>query len=126
MTNAMDFNWRWSMRNVVMQQALVIGFMAALISVPFGVTNALADNKHVAEAVEHAKGAAKEKDAKAVVKHAEEALKHAQAAQKDMKNPHLDEGVHQLKEAVEHGKAGHADVAAKAADSAAMHLSEVK
>lgn len=113
------------MWGVLMQRAVVIGFMSALISVPF-TTHALADNKHVSEAVEHAKGAAKEKDAKAIVKHAEEALKHAQAAQKDMKNPHLDEGVNQLKEAVEHGKAGHADVAAKAADSAAMHLSEVK
>jgi hypothetical protein len=43
-----------------------------------------------------------------------------------MKNPHLAEGVKGLKEAVEHGKAGHADVATKAAESAIMHLSEVK
>jgi hypothetical protein len=43
-----------------------------------------------------------------------------------MKNPHLDEGVKSLKDAVEHGKAGHADVATKAAESAVMHLSEVK
>lgn len=114
------------MRSRSVQLVMVVGFMTALISGPFILTNAFAANKHVSEAVEHAKGAAKEKDAKAVVKHAEEALKHAQAAQKEMKNPHLDEGVNQLKEAVEHGKAGHADVAAKAADSAAMHLSEVK
>jgi len=45
---------------------------------------------------------------------------------KDMKNPHLEEGVKSLKDAVEHGKAGHADVATKAAEGAIMHLSEVK
>ena len=110
----------------ILKHIVVIGFVATLLGVPFAVTDVLASNKHVSEAIEHAKGAAKEKDAKSVVKHAEEALKHAQAAQKEIKNPHLDEGVNQLKEAVEHGKAGHADVAAKAADSAVMHLSEVK
>jgi hypothetical protein len=31
-----------------------------------------------------------------------------------------------LKEAVEHGKAGHADACTQHADSAVMHLSEVK
>jgi hypothetical protein len=31
-----------------------------------------------------------------------------------------------LKDAVEHGKAGHADKATEAAESAVMHLSEVK
>lgn len=115
------------MRRAMLPRAIVIAFAAALISMPFAVPDVLAAmNKHVSEAIEHAKGASKEKDAKAVVKHAEEALKHAQAAQKDVKSPHLDEGVNQLKEAVEHGKAGHADIAAKAADSAVMHLSEVK
>ncbi len=88
-----------------------------------------AANPHVAEAVDHAKGAAmhgKEGHAGELVKHAEEALKHAQGAQKDLKNPHLDEGVKHLKEAVEHGKAGHADVATQHADAAVTHLSEVK
>jgi hypothetical protein len=47
-------------------------------------------------------------------------------AQKDMKNPHLAEGIKGLKDAVEHGKAGHADVATKAAEGAVTHLSEVK
>ena len=44
---------------------------------------AQADNKHVGEAVEHAKGAVnhgKQGHADAVAQHAEEALKHAQAA----------------------------------------------
>ncbi|PJA78070.1 MAG: metal-binding protein SmbP, partial [Nitrospirae bacterium CG_4_9_14_3_um_filter_51_5] len=62
----------------------------------------------------------------ALVEHAQEALTHAQAAQKDVKNPHLDEGVHELMEAVEHGKKGHADVGTKHAKSAVMHLKEVK
>jgi hypothetical protein len=61
-----------------------------------------------------------------LVKHAQEALKHAEMAQKDAKNPHLAEGIKGLKEAVEHGKAGHADVATKAAENAVMHMSEVK
>ena len=43
-----------------------------------------------------------------------------------LKNPHLDEGIKELKEAVEHGKAGHADVATEHAEGAVMHLSEVK
>jgi LPS O-antigen subunit length determinant protein (WzzB/FepE family) len=79
----------------------------ALLALP---VVAQADNKHV-----HADAAAQ---------HAEEALKHAQAA--GVKNPHLDEGIKELKESVAHGKAGHADVAAQHADAAVMHLSEVK
>jgi small metal-binding protein len=31
-----------------------------------------------------------------------------------------------LKDAIEHGKAGHADVATKSAEGAVMHLSEAK
>ncbi|MCA9465657.1 MAG: metal-binding protein SmbP, partial [Nitrospira sp.] len=54
-----------------------------------------------------------------------EALTHAQAAQKDVKNPHLDEGVHELMEAIEHGKEGHAEVATKHAQNAVMHMKEV-
>ncbi|MEK6526775.1 MAG: small metal-binding protein SmbP [Nitrospirota bacterium] len=38
----------------------------------------------------------------------------------------LNVGVKGLKDAVEHGKAGHADVATKAAESAIMHMSEIK
>ena len=36
------------------------------------------------------------------------------------------QGVKHLKEAIEHGKAGHADVATKHAEGAVTHLSEVK
>ena len=62
----------------------------ALLALP---VVAQADNKHVSEAIEHAKGAAnhgKQGHADAAAQHAEEALKHAQAA--GVKNPHLDEG----------------------------------
>ena len=96
----------------------------ALLALP---VVAQADNKHVSEAVEHAKGAVnhgKQGHADAVAQNAEEALKHAQAA--GVKNPHLDEGIKELKEAVTHGKAGHADVATQHAEAAVMHLSEVK
>ena len=89
----------------------------AILSLPLV---AQADNKHVTEAVEHAKGAVshgKQGHADAVAQHAEEA---------GVKNPHLDEGIKELKEAVTHGKAGHADVATQHAEAAVMHLSEVK
>ncbi len=45
---------------------------------------------------------------------------------RSLQNPHLDEGVHELMEAVEHGKAGHAEVGTKHAKSAVMHLKEVQ
>jgi len=41
-------------------------------------------------------------------------------------NPRLDEGIHGLMEAISHGEAGHAEIATKHAQSAVMHLSEVK
>jgi hypothetical protein len=37
----------------------------------------------------------------------------------------LDEGVHELMEAIDHGKKGHAEVGTKHAKSAVMHLKEV-
>ena len=55
-----------------------------------------------------------------------ESLKHAGTAGLGMKNPHLDEGIKHLKECVDHGKAGHADVATQHAEGAVTHLSEVK
>ena len=63
----------------------------ALLALP---VVAQADNKHVSEAVEHAKAAVnhgKQGHADAVAQHSEEALKHAQAA--GVKNPHMDEGI---------------------------------
>jgi hypothetical protein len=38
----------------------------------------------------------------------------------------LVEGIKHLKEAIEHGKAGHADVATEHAEAALTHLTEVK
>jgi hypothetical protein len=59
-----------------------------------------------------------------LVKHAETALKHAEGAMTETKNPHVAEGIKGLKEGIEHGKAGHADVATKAVEKAIPHLSE--
>ena len=98
------------MKIMFRQSVLVMAAVGALVAGPMMSGLALADNKHVAEAIEHAKEAVahgKQGHADALVKHAEGALHHAEAAQKDVKNPHLDEGVKHLKEAVEHGKAGH-------------------
>ncbi|MCP9453114.1 MAG: metal-binding protein SmbP [Nitrospira sp.] len=106
---------------------LVLSAAALLVSMPLLTGAAMAGNKHVEEAVEHAKGAGshgKEGHADACTQHAEEALKHAQAA--GVKNPHLDEGVKHLKEAVQHGKAGHADACKDHAEGAVTHLAEVK
>ena len=47
-------------------------------------------------------------------------------AQKEMKNPHLDEGVSELEAAIDHGGQGHAGVATKHAKSAVMHLKEIQ
>jgi hypothetical protein len=38
----------------------------------------------------------------------------------------VDEGITHLKEAISHGKAGHADVGTQHAEGAVTHLSEVK
>ncbi len=106
---------------------LVIAAVGALVGIPMLNGMALAGNKHIDEAVEHARGAAshgKEGHADACVQHAEEAFKHAQGA--GVKNPHLDEGVKHLKEAVQHGKAGHADACKDHAEGGATHLAEVK
>jgi hypothetical protein len=107
--------------------ALVLAAVGVLAGMPILSGVALAGNKHVDEAVEHARGAAshgKEGHADVCVQHAEEALKHAQGA--GVKNPHVDEGVKHLKEAVTHGKAGHADACSEHAQGAATHLAEVK
>ena len=64
---------------------LVLAAVSAMVAGPVMTGLALADNKHVAEAVEHAKEAVahgKQGHADALVKHAEGALHHAEAAQK--------------------------------------------
>lgn len=115
------------MKRTVVRGALVLAAVGVFSSMPVLSGVALAGNKHVEEAVEHARGAAshgKEGHADACVQHAEEALKHAQGA--DVKNPHADEGVKHLKEAVQHGKQGHADACKDHAEGGATHLAEVK
>jgi len=109
------------------RNALMFAAVAVFVGMPMLNGMALAGNKHVDEAVEHARGAAshgKEGHADVCVQHAEEALKHAQGA--GVKGPHMDEGVKHLKEAVKHGKAGHADACTEHAEGAATHLSEAK
>ncbi len=111
----------------ISHSVMALAAVGALAGMPMLNGVALAGNKHVDEAVEHARGAAshgKEGHADACVQHAEEALKHAQGA--GVKNPHLDEGVKHLKEAVQHGKAGHADACKDHAEGGATHLAEVK
>ncbi|MDH4237512.1 MAG: small metal-binding protein SmbP [Nitrospira sp.] len=111
----------------IRRSALMLAAVGAIVGMPMLNGMALAGNKHVDEAVEHARGAAshgKEGHADACVQHAEEALKHAQGA--GVKGPHVDEGVKHLKEAVKHGKAGHADACTEHAEGAATHLSEAK
>lgn len=111
----------------ISHSVMALATVGALVGMPMLNGVALAGNKHVDEAVEHARGAAshgKEGHADACVQHAEEALKHAQGA--GVKNPHLDEGVKHLKEAVQHGKAGHADACKDHAEGGATHLAEVK
>jgi hypothetical protein len=111
----------------IQRGVLVAAAVVALVGLPLLGGLALADNKHVSEAIAQAKEAVdhgKQGHADAVAKYAEGALKHAEAA--GVKNPHLDEGIKELKAAVEHGRAGHADVATKHAEGAVTHLSEVK
>jgi len=57
------------------------------------------------------------------VKHAETSL---QFAKMGGRGSHLTEGINHLKEAIEHGKAGHADVGTEHVEAALQHLSEVK
>ena len=111
----------------IRRSTLMLAAVGVLVGMPMLSGVALAGNKHVDEAVEHARGASshgKEGHADACVQHAEEALKHAQAA--GVKNPHLDEGVKHLKDAIQHGKAGHADACKDHAEGGATHLAEVK
>lgn len=73
---------------------------------------------HATEAVDQSKqGRTAE-----LVAHAEAALQHALNVGKDY--PHVDEGIAHLKAAIEHGKAGDADVATKHAETAVIHLSQ--
>ena len=91
-----------------------------------GIAYAGEHETHAAEAMKHAEVAVSEGQkkgtAKAVSEHAREALKHAEMAQKAKADPHVAEAEKALKEAIEHGNMGHADVAGTAAENAVSHL----
>ena len=70
------------MATMMRRSALVMAAIGALVGMPMLTEVALAGDKHAAEALEHAKGAAshgKEGHADACVEHANEALQQAQA-----------------------------------------------
>ncbi len=86
-------------------------------------------NPHVAQAIAHAQEAEDHGGmghTDELVTHAKVSLQHAQAAKKDMSNPHLDAGIADLGKAIAAGKAGDAGTAYKHANSAVMHLKEIK
>ena len=78
--------------------ALVVTAICALAGVPFVSGLALAEDKHAAEALEHAKGA--------------------------NKNPHMDKAITHLNQAV--ATAPKVEMATQHAEEAVTHLSEVK
>ena len=103
---------------------LSVGGMGLLVA---AAPLALAESKHVTEAVAHAQAAVaqgKQGYPDALVTQAQEALTHAELANKQTASPHLEQGIHGLKEAIDHGKAGRADAATKAVEDALAHLSE--
>ena len=113
------------MTSRINRSALVLAAVGMFIG--SSVLSGVAFAGHIADAVEHARGAVshgKEGHADVCVEHAQTALNHAKGAK--VKSPHLDEGKKHLMEAIKHGKAGHADACAEHADGAATHLVEVK
>jgi hypothetical protein len=78
---------------------------------------ALAAENHLGAAIEHAEAAAKASSAGNVTEHAEAAEKAAKESQ-----THLNAGIERLNDAIEHGKAGHTDMAKKSAGQAVEHL----
>lgn len=76
-----------------------------------------AEESHIAEALKHTKTAIQASDGKGVAEHAEVAKTHAKASVE-----HLNAAITNLDGAIEHGKAGHDDLAKKAAEEALTHL----
>ncbi|OLB99650.1 MAG: hypothetical protein AUH35_02800 [Nitrospirae bacterium 13_1_40CM_62_7] len=96
-----------------------LGFLVAVAPL------ALAESKHVAEAVEHAQAAVaqgKQGYPDALVTEAREALKHAELAKKEAASPYLEQGIRALKQAIDQGKAGRTDAATKAVEDALENL----
>jgi len=111
------------MKMNIHRTALVMTAISTLAGVPFVTGLALAADPHAAEALEHAKEAVshgKQGHGDVLKKHAEIALKHAKEAKT---NPHVEEGMLQLKLAV--SNAPKVEVATKHAEEAVTHLSEV-
>lgn len=82
--------------------------------------DAYAGESHIAEAIKHAEATVKAADGKAVdgiVEHAEAAKAHAITADEN-----LNAGITSLKDAIDHGKLKHADLAKKSAEEALVHL----
>jgi len=46
-------------------------------------------------------------------------------AKKEIKSPHLDEGMRFLRDAIDHGKQGQGEPATKSAETALMHFQEL-
>lgn len=107
-----------------MNKRLLTGLGAGFLAWVLSMNPAFAED-HKAEATQHALAAAesgKKGDAAAVGEQAAVAKAHAEAAKAEKPNPHLDAGIKNLNEAIEHAKMGHADIAGEAADAAATHL----
>jgi hypothetical protein len=108
-----------------MKRTLLTGLGAGLFAALLNLNPAFAQEDHKAEATRHALAAVeagKKGDAAAVGEHAAMAKTHAEAAEQEKANPHLEAGIKNLNEAIEHARMGHADVAGKAAEAACAHL----
>lgn len=103
-------------------------FLTALSLIAVSVSPAVSQGTHIGEALQHAQAAAmqgRQDYPDDLVKQAKEALQHAEQAAKGNDNPHLTSGIGALKNAIEHGRAGHTNEATKAAEEAVSHLSQV-
>lgn len=105
--------------------ALILVTLGAFASVPMlnahptasgNVMDAIVEAKH---AVEHGK----QGHAVLLVTHAEMSLNYAE---RGGRYSHLKEAITHLKEAIEQGKEGYTDAATEHAETALMHLTEVK
>lgn len=108
------------------RNALILVVLGMFVSVP--MVNARPPKAgHVHDAVMHAQDAVddgKQGDAKGLVKEAKRSLYHAERGGHN--NPQLAAGIIYLKEAITHGKKGHADLAKEHAEAALTHLTEAE
>ena len=108
------------------RNALILVVLGMFVSVP--MVNARPPKAgHVHDAVMHAQDAVdhgKQGDAKGLVKEAKRSLYHAERGGHN--NPQLAAGIIYLKEAITHGKKGHADLAREHVEVALTHLTEAE